>query len=528
MLPCLAKPSKLNPFRSFPISLLQVHYALNMLNNILDVNKIKTGSFKTNNAPFDLEDLMRRATTMQAVKAQGRGVMMSFDPPQGPCIAYTDEDIVSRIVTNFISNAVKFTSSGAIQPFILPASSIERKFDDVSSIDIEGESVKVRMVAVGVADTGPGLTQELLNLAEAGLFNSDSQGMNSGAKNSGFGLHLAHQLAGTLGTRIHLSDLSYTQGLFNADIAKAVKEQKSGTVLFVVVPVFEDGNHGKEKVLDKKSRMDVHGSGGLPRRSFYRFSPQPSMAKAGDSFRILIADDVLMLRKGLVRSVLQLFKAFPKGWPLTVHTACSAEDMLRSATSLPFDLIICDNQFGSPTNLRSLSADNVRRGIRPHITYGGESSGSKLQELVSDFFRLEEFSIEDGDGNLSGLQALTQLLATAPCRAHGGPGGDAGEGGAAGLPHPIPIVMLLSGHKFDLDPGCGIIVVQKPMKTAEFIPVLEAHARRLVGWGLCLEEGEDGVDPVRRSRVVNMRGTQIFSWEGEEVEEEEAGDDAAA
>jgi len=31
---------------------------------------------------------------------------------------------------------------------------------------------------------------------------------------------------------------------------------------------------------------------------------------------------------------------------------------------------------------------------------------------------------------------------------------------------------------------------------------------------------------VRRSRVVNMRGTQIFSWEGEEVEE--AGDDAAA
>ena len=104
MLPCLAKPSKLNPFRSFQISLLQVHYALNMLNNILDVNKIKTGSFKTNNAPFDLEDLMRRATTMQAVKAQGRGVMMSFDPPQGPCIAYTDEDIVSRIVTNFISN----------------------------------------------------------------------------------------------------------------------------------------------------------------------------------------------------------------------------------------------------------------------------------------------------------------------------------------------------------------------------------------------------------------------------------------
>merc|ERR1712238_217015 len=101
-----------------------VNYSLNMLNNILDVSKIKAGSFETKKTFFDLQDLVNRATTMQLVKAQARGVKMSFTPMPEPQIAYTDEDIVIRIITNFISNAVKFTTAGAVQPFVCPLESI--------------------------------------------------------------------------------------------------------------------------------------------------------------------------------------------------------------------------------------------------------------------------------------------------------------------------------------------------------------------------------------------------------------------
>jgi len=80
-----------------------VRYSLTMLNNILDLNKIKTGSFEMKKEAFDLTDLMQRATTMQLVKAQARGVKMKFQPPKERCVAYTDKDIVSRVVTNFIS-----------------------------------------------------------------------------------------------------------------------------------------------------------------------------------------------------------------------------------------------------------------------------------------------------------------------------------------------------------------------------------------------------------------------------------------
>ena len=120
-----------------------VHYSLTMLNNILDINKIRTGEFQISKDVFDLTDLMQRATTMQIAKAEAKGVKMQFETPNMKCLVCTDRDIVMRIVTNFISNAVKFTSSGAIQPFILPLEDIMPNANDNAE----------KRVAVGVADS---------------------------------------------------------------------------------------------------------------------------------------------------------------------------------------------------------------------------------------------------------------------------------------------------------------------------------------------------------------------------------------
>lgn len=63
---------------------------------------------------------------------------MSFTPMPEPQIAYTDEDIVVRIVTNFISNAVKFTTAGAVQPFVCPLEKIDpSKKNSVHYIELD-------------------------------------------------------------------------------------------------------------------------------------------------------------------------------------------------------------------------------------------------------------------------------------------------------------------------------------------------------------------------------------------------------
>ena len=80
-----------------------VRYSLQVLNTVLDLNKIKTNEFSSQRKSFDLSQLMQRATKMQVVKAQARGVRMSFTPPTETCVAFSDDDIILRVVTNFIS-----------------------------------------------------------------------------------------------------------------------------------------------------------------------------------------------------------------------------------------------------------------------------------------------------------------------------------------------------------------------------------------------------------------------------------------
>lgn len=493
-----------------------VHYSLNMLNNILDVSKIKAGSFTTTKNQFDLQDLVARATRMQLVKAQTRGVKMSFTPIPRPQIAYSDEDIVVRIVTNFISNSVKFTVAGVVQPFICPVESLISAGQQAEGPGIRSDDPQMRMVAVGVADTGPGLSHEILDLAKAGLFNSDSKGVNSGAKNSGFGLHLAHQLAGTLGTKVFLMDMEQFRGQCNEDMLKVLTERDNpkmkmtekslsnkakrrgslgrapgrGAVLFITVPVLKDSRRNSLKHITENVDSSSTNSVDMVK---YVFSPRPAPDSANGCFRILVADDVDMLRKGLVGVMINIFKKYPD-CPVDICTACSAEDALRAVKSQPFDLFICDNQFADPGDL-SLSCHMENHSDRPHVSHQGNSNSRKS---ITAHFENERFTIEEGDGLISGLEAVSQLI-----------------NGENDKFYPNPVLMLLSGHKIDLPPSRGIIVVQKPLKSDEFVPVLEKHACYLIESGQCeylKNSGEDGDDKKNSSSiVVNRHGTQLFT-----------------
>ena len=329
---------------------------------------------------------------------------------------------------------------------------------------------------------GIGLDREMLDKAKAGLYNSDTKGTSSGAKNSGFGLHLAHQLAGTLGTNIYLTDLSQSHGVLNDDISEAFRlrmkeDSNCGTVLFVTIPVFDKSK--SKNPFRRKSSLEGEI---LP----YEFSPK---AELTNKFRILIADDVLMLRKGLVRSVLELFQK--KNVPVLVHTACTAEDAARVINSQSYDIIIADNQYSPPDNTKQLEVDEER----PHILLG-EDETTKIGESVKNFFRSESFTMEEGDGELSGLQVMQQLLEVSS------------NGNDTSNTHPIPILILLSGHKFDLSSEYqGLIVAQKPLRTSEIVPLLEANAQQLLESGLCIKEVNESGEGYR---ILNQRGTQIF------------------
>lgn len=550
-----------------------VNYSLAMLNNVLDISKVKSGSLSVENQPVDLQELVSRATRMQLAKAGS--VRLSSTASPEPLIGFTNADIASRIITNFISNAIKFTSSGAIQAFVLPIDETFPKGDftcdltDSSSSSgshnlgssysnvvqpvskfFQGESSSLssddgsdtpesegstqqakrsaaatQFYAVGVADTGHGLSEETLRLSEKQLSNSDAVSMVSSVRNSGFGLHLAHLLANSLGSKLHLGKLEQFHALLNSDMIGTCEEAPNskytalpgitatssvastsdtvstsssssapgrGTVLFITVPAYKIPERHDE-LTDLRIRSNSAAADDIadtsettpqPPRESYSFSPRPSPTSVDGTFRILLADDVRMLRKGLVHSMVKLFGDIP----ISISTACTAEDMLRTMATRPYDLVISDNQFlHEPSNLLSISDEDERNHHRPTIVF---DANSIHHTVTKQYFENERFSLRDGDGNLQGFDAL-RLVAT-----------------DIDPPFPTPVLILLSGHKFNESPHPGVIVVQKPLVQSAFVALLESHAEELLQAGFCLRNCDEGDD--ESPRLTNRHGSQMF------------------
>ncbi|MBL8448540.1 MAG: PAS domain S-box protein [Dechloromonas sp.] len=159
---------------------------LTVVNDILDYSKIEAGKLKLENAPFDLGQVIDRATAIVAPQAYGKGLELEvFEAPDLAPRYVGDSVRLTQVLINLLSNAVKFTPSGRIT---LAASARN------------GE------LLLSVTDTGIGIPS-----AEIGrLFQPFEQADGSTTRRfggTGLGLSIVHSLVHLMGGDIHvLSD----------------------------------------------------------------------------------------------------------------------------------------------------------------------------------------------------------------------------------------------------------------------------------------------------------------------------------
>ena len=72
---------------------------------------------------------------------------------------------------------------------------------------------------------------------------------------------------------------------------------------------------------------------------------------------------------------------------------------------------------------------------------------------------------------------------------------------------PAPLLMLVSGHKIDVEPCLGIVVAQKPLKLYEFVTVLEQNAGNLLATRRCEKREDMGSG---RTFLMGSQGSQLF------------------
>ncbi|MES2605009.1 MAG: ATP-binding protein, partial [Pseudomonadota bacterium] len=93
------------------------HHLLNIINDILDFSKIESGHMELEAVAFNLEELIKDALALFAPQAESKGLQLvsQFTSMLTPPVLRGDPLRLRQILTNLISNAIKFTSSGEVQ-----------------------------------------------------------------------------------------------------------------------------------------------------------------------------------------------------------------------------------------------------------------------------------------------------------------------------------------------------------------------------------------------------------------------------
>ncbi len=110
---------------------------LTLINDILDVSRIESGRMQFVKSDVSLMDLVERLQSQMGVLAEEKTLAfnVNLDPALPPTISI-DEDAITKIVTNLLGNAFKFTEKGSV------------------TLDL---SQKDQSIVIAVRDTGIGI-----------------------------------------------------------------------------------------------------------------------------------------------------------------------------------------------------------------------------------------------------------------------------------------------------------------------------------------------------------------------------------
>ncbi|MDR0948433.1 MAG: response regulator [Lachnospiraceae bacterium] len=153
---------------------------LSLINNILDVSKIEQSKFTLSLHHYDSENLINRLSTIGRALAAKYSLAFFLDMNDIlPKTLTGDEEHILRIVTNFLSNAAKYTPKGSITLNVSTA---------------ESELTNVILLKLSVIDTGIGVDMDKLPY----LFNPFTRIEDDNTKKiegSGLGLAISKELA---------------------------------------------------------------------------------------------------------------------------------------------------------------------------------------------------------------------------------------------------------------------------------------------------------------------------------------------
>ncbi len=214
-----------------------------IINQILDYSKIEAGEVFIKPKVFAIETLLKNAKKLfESICNKDIKLVLDVNPTL-PDFIETDEQRVSQIVYNLISNAVKFTDKGEIFIRLKPHSKVKSNND--------------LMIRMEVEDTGIGIRKEV----QKKLFKPFSQIEQGDTRNfdgTGLGLSICKELSELLGGEIGVESNPGEGSLFWFTFMAKVGEEPAVTIKEKLkkdeykIPVKLKILHAEDKLVNQK------------------------------------------------------------------------------------------------------------------------------------------------------------------------------------------------------------------------------------------------------------------------------------
>ena len=168
-----------------------------LINDILDIEKLESGKLRFELAPLDVSELVTNAAEGLRGYADGFGVAVEMAGDQDSLAVRGDADRLIQVVTNVLSNALKFSPRG-----------------ETVTVALNREG---HLVRISITDRGPGIPEEF----QARVFSKFAQADSTGARQrggTGLGLAISKEIVERHGGRLWFASPPGHGATFHIDL----------------------------------------------------------------------------------------------------------------------------------------------------------------------------------------------------------------------------------------------------------------------------------------------------------------------
>lgn len=186
---------------------------LEIVNGILDISKIEAGKFEIVCSPYNAPETFKELAKLITPRMKDRGLDFTYKIADDlPTTLYGDHANIKKIVTNFLSNAAKYTEKGFVR-------------FEVNCIN-NGDNCRL---IISVEDSGRGIKKEKIDKLFTKFDRLDVD-RNTTVEGTGLGLAITKQLVEMMGGKIVVHTVYGEGSKFTAMIDQKIDETPVETI----------------------------------------------------------------------------------------------------------------------------------------------------------------------------------------------------------------------------------------------------------------------------------------------------------